>query len=609
MSKYNLGGAGSKMFDDGTFVLHALRLVDESGEYTVFDTDEVTQISANGLMSNNALFCSKNSVALGESTQAGRKNFKILGMYNNTNNTLILDSVEGITEGDQFTIALNANYVLDPEINPWLVVAVSTINTVNNTVTLTNTIDIEYLESAAPLTEYSLIPTDVTSNIGTTSDIITNTFASGYACKALGYASFATGYATTASGHGAHAEGVGTTAFGNYSHAEGNHTTASGTSSHAEGSATTALVETAHSEGHLSKALGTASHVEGKETQAGIAGYRVYDDDDTSAINKQYHLSSIKNLSVGNYVSMAYGEFPDYVTYENNFGKITAIDANKNIITVDNFFMWDTSAYDNPQVYIFALNNPTAGDTGVKGHYAHAEGAYTNASGYAAHAEGTGTTASGNTSHSEGRGTIASGDCSHAEGDSMDVAASGHASHVEGCFTNASGYAAHAEGYNSHASGESSHAEGSYTVASGKSSHAEGNSDELFGGLTTAAGDASHAEGVANTASGDGSHVEGYHNLASGRYQHVQGKYNIEDTANKYAHIVGNGTAGYDESAGAYVTTRSNAHTLDWDGNAWFAGTVTCTNTIIKSSTAGSTKLFKITVDDSGTLSAVEYTV
>jgi hypothetical protein len=39
----------------------------------------------------------------------------------------------------------------------------------------------------------------------------------------------------------------------------------------------------------------------------------------------------------------------------------------------------------------------------------------------------------------------------------------------------------------------------------------------------------------------------------------------VKDYANKYAHIVGNGT---EESK------RSNAHTLDWDGNAWFAGDI-----------------------------------
>ena len=48
----------------------------------------------------------------------------------------------------------------------------------------------------------------------------------------------------------------------------------------------------------------------------------------------------------------------------------------------------------------------------------------------------------------------------------------------------------------------------------------------------------------------------------------MQGKYNIADTENKYAHIVGNGEYSYDGSL------NSNAHTLDWGGNAWFAGNV-----------------------------------
>ena len=43
----------------------------------------------------------------------------------------------------------------------------------------------------------------------------------------------------------------------------------------------------------------------------------------------------------------------------------------------------------------------------------------------------------------------------------------------------------------------------------------------------------------------------------------MQGKCNIEDTENKYAHIVGNGTS---------YNKRSNAHTLDWNGNGWYQG-------------------------------------
>lgn len=128
-----------------------------------------------------------------------------------------------------------------------------------------------------------------------------------------------------------------------------------------------------------------------------------------------------------------------------------------------------------------------------------------------------------------GEGVEASGDGSHAEG--VGTTASGNGSHAEGDSTTASGYACHAEGSTTTASGVNSHAEGDYTTASGASSHAEG-----------------------------------YGSKASSQFQHVQGKYNIEDKDRKYAHIVGNG---------AGDAKRSNAHTLDWQGNAWYSGKVT----------------------------------
>ena len=123
------------------------------------------------------------------------------------------------------------------------------------------------------------------------------------------------------------------------------------------------------------------------------------------------------------------------------------------------------------------------------------------------------------------------------------------------------------------------------------------------GHQTTASGDKSHAEGGNTTASGERSHAEGWMTVASSDNQHVQGRYNIEDSASKYAHIVGNGT-GVDGAANKF----SNAHTLDWSGNAWFAGTVEGTAMIVKSSTAGSSKRFRITIDDSGTIKATEVT-
>ena len=168
---------------------------------------------------------------------------------------------------------------------------------------------------------------------------------------------------------------------------------------------------------------------------------------------------------------------------------------------------------------------------------------------------GTQVEASGNGSHAEGGGTTASGDGSHAEGGG--TTASANSSHAEGSGTQATGdYGSHAEGNSTTASGDSSHAEGDSSTASGYASHAEGST-------TTASGVNSHAEGDNTTASGDFSHAEGYGSKASSQFQHVQGKYNIEDKARKYAHIVGNG---------AGDAKRSNAHTLDWQGNAWYSG-------------------------------------
>jgi hypothetical protein len=79
---------------------------------------------------------------------------------------------------------------------------------------------------------------------------------------------------------------------------------------------------------------------------------------------------------------------------------------------------------------------------------------------------------------------------------------------------------------------------------------------------------------------------------------HTQGRFNkyLDDNGNElnYAHVVGNGK---DEN------NRSNAHTLDWDGNTWYAGYGEFSYIILRSSTEGSDKKFKLTVDDTGSLS------
>lgn len=121
-----------------------------------------------------------------------------------------------------------------------------------------------------------------------------------------------------------------------------------------------------------------------------------------------------------------------------------------------------------------------------------------------------------------------------------------------------------------------SHAEGYETYASGDSTHSEGR-------LTYAIGDYSHAEGEGTNAYANYSHAEGSNTIANGIYQHVQGKYNIADTTS--LDIIGNGTDN---------DNRSNAYTLDTNGNGWFSGEVYVGSTSGTNKDSGSVRLAKI---------------
>ena len=367
----------------------------------------------------------------------------------------------------------------------------------------------------------------------------------GNLCDKLYNSNFMSSYNPTGTGSFSMNRKSGTT-IGEYSHAEGQETTASGEYSHAEGMDTTVATIDATAKTIPITIQGYASHAEG-------------------------------------YGTVAYG----------------------------------------------AVSHAEGNGTKASGHYSHSEGYSTTASSYYSHAEGYKTTASGNTSHAEGELTKAAANHSHAEGSYTE--ANGIYSHAEGYYTTAAsqikvakttddtsnGYASHAEGYGTVAYGAVSHAEGNGTTAYGKSTHAEGYNTRASGSYSHAEGyytnadgecshaegrgtmtseDYAHAEGYKTIASGTASHAEGYDTNASGQYQHAQGKYNIEDDESKYAHIVGNGTSD---------TKRSNAHTLDWEGNAWFAGSVEGTALILLSPNG---TRFNITVGDDGVLSATKIT-
>ncbi|MFW5523142.1 MAG: hypothetical protein ACOCPB_09160, partial [Segatella copri] len=248
-------------------------------------------------------------------------------------------------------------------------------------------------------------------------------------------------------------------------------------------------------------------------------------------------------------------------------------------------------------------------DSYTIGSYSFAEGKNTKASGYASHAEGFKTTASDYYTHAEGGGTTASEMYAHAEGDG--TTASENSSHAEGKGTTASGMYSHAEGKGTTASGMYSHAEGDGTKASGRASHAGGrynvadSSEYSYDLITTnlhvnkSATDYSFGTGLTiDLDSGKCllrnkkplSPVAGFkdcyiqakdESVAYWVLSSKQNPYNsssitcqvVEVNVGKfyqpaymhYATVIGNGASDY---------TRSNAYTLDWDGNAWFAGDV-----------------------------------
>lgn len=165
--------------------------------------------------------------------------------------------------------------------------------------------------------------------------------------------------------------------------------------------------------------------------------------------------------------------------------------------------------------------------------------------------------------------------------------------------------------------GESSVAEGSNTTAIGRGAHAEG--------IGTVAGDynkpfedenaplASHAEGYNSIASGYGAHAEGGNNIASGAYSHAGGFGNIANkeyqtiigkaaknlTTDKYAFAIGNGTINQDYTIND--ANRSNAMTVDWNGNMELAGGIILKDTVTNNK-------YKLTIAN-GELQIDEYKV
>lgn len=478
-----------------------------------------------------------------------------------------------------------------------------------------------------------------------TIDIGGYSHAEGYSSKAL-YQSHAEGCATTAYGRFSHTEGNGTSA-GYCSHAEGQGTQASGEYAHAEGVDSAARGKYSHSEGTATNALGTASHVQGgsaavytgeldsesvktawdtsKNFTATVGSYSHAEGNNTLALGYAAHAEGITNMAQG---QCAHAEGQNTVasgvnSHSEGYNTTASSEASHAEGNAAQAKGLACHAEGHMTIAEAAYSHAEGGETKATGNRSHAEGYKTVASFEATHAEGGGTTASGGYAHAEGHGTVASGgqgahaegsaskatgDSSHAEG--YGGTAGGPHSHVQGTGCQTTAARAHAEGWSTLASGDSAHAEGKKTqatninahaegesgVASGAASHAEGYGSAASGPYshsenqsTKAIGARSHAQGWGTEAHGDASHAEGYYTKTAGANQHVQGRFNMPDAT--MAHIVGGGSSD---------TDRKNIHTVDWSGNAYFAGNLTIGGSIVTAGGGGTNTLNKA----NGTLDA-----
>lgn len=343
-----------------------------------------------------------------------------------------------------------------------------------------------------------------------------------YRPVASGSPSFSLGYYTSASGYSSLAHGSNCRASGKGSHAEGYDCKARGDTSHAEGAVTSANGSRAHSEGSGTSASGDGSHAEGLLSHTnGTADYSHAEGHYTNTQGKGSH-------SEGNHTTAV-----DCYCHAEGAWTIARIKE-----TVSQQI---GSHADGYKTVAEGLGSYTHGymDSGQTSPY---NNYYDNSSIESTsyppiYAEGNGSTAFGKSRKITQIHAYADGSLAHGYID----ASADSSTNLHGIFANGQG--AHAEGYvNATAEGK--------IVASGKGSHAEGNN---------------------TTASGDFSHAEGKGTVAQRASQTVIGEFNTLDTTGadgtakgSYAFIIGNGTSG----------TRSNALTVDWNGNLRVSGAV-----------------------------------
>lgn len=344
----------------------------------------------------------------------------------------------------------------------------------------------------------------------------------GLGCIAGGQAAFAYGSGSRAFGSASVALGQGVNTYGTASLGHGSGNTVRGNSSFVSGAGNTV-------DGGYSAAFGTSNTVKGNYSAAFGANNNSTNDFaftfGTSNTPGSAHTFSFgNNNKVNNTYSFASG-----TTNTINGQSATAFGTNNNISGNSSMGVGDNITISSAQSFAFG-NGCSVSD------------------GQASFAGGSGSKATNSNAFAFGGGCTASGYSSFAFGG--------------GCT---------ASEYGSMAFGGGCTASGSTSLAFGSSCRATGSGAVAIGGGCRASGKNSFACGTGAYSNGDYSYAQGLGSQANGISQYVFGRYNLvdfvseSDDKSKYLHIIGNGKS---------ETERSNAHTLDWDGNAWYQTSV-----------------------------------
>lgn len=356
----------------------------------------------------------------------------------------------------------------------------------------------------------------------------------------LGQNALALGYLSAASGSRAVATGWRTQAYGQDSHTEGSDTIALGSDSHAEGRNAVAVGYAAHAEGI------------GNFKTATIRG---------EANSLTYRINSYTgsfNVQPGDevLVKVGYGTTPPYL-------RVTVNSIDSGYITFDRTL---SSEYVNQATVYYQ-------PYGAHGEGSHAEGWYTTAYGEGSHAEGRNTTARGNYSHAEGYYTDSFGRSANVIGE-------------YNVIENTANY-------------ESYSAESTYPCNASETCYkliGEPVFDEIAGlyhfesSIPITEGEIKAGDCFDVWRSSGIAHVNCYYvakeDMTSTESQPLQVTYYMASSIalyrGDYVYVVGNGESN---------DSRSNAHTLDWQGNAWYSGDIYVGSTSGKDKDEGSKKL------------------